>query len=194
MTACTPEMARAGAVSRDRMRAWGWGLRRVAPQTIPSIHRSDEKANWPLVLAGASGRRTLSPRPGARRVRVKVLGRLGAGTGALLLDGVEGGEDPAVPGAAAEVAGDGLAQGQLVGVGPAVQQIVDGHDHPGDAEAALHGALLDEGALDVGQLALGAQTLDGADVAAGRVGGHDAAGGDQDAVHQHRAGAALALL
>src|SRR6266511_1794716 len=92
MTACTPGMARAGAVSMPRIRAWGWGLRRVAPQTMPSVHRSEEKANSPLVLAGASGRRTLSPRPGARRVRVKVLGRLGAGTGALLLDGVEGGE------------------------------------------------------------------------------------------------------
>src|SRR5215216_6556714 len=150
MTACTPEMARAGAVSRDRMRAYGYGLRRVAPQTIPSIHRSEEKANWPLVLAGASGRRTLWPRPGARRLRVKVLGRLGAGTGALLLDGLEGGEDPAVPGAAAQVPGDGLAQRQLVGVGPTVQQVMDGHDHAGDAEAALHGPLLDEGPLDVG--------------------------------------------
>src|SRR5215217_9025823 len=121
MTACTPATRKAGVVSMDRMRAWGWGLRTVAPQTIPSIHRSEEKANWPLVLAGASGRRTLSPRPGAWRVRVKVLGRLGAGTGALLLDGVEGGEDPAVPGAAAQVAGDGLPQGELVGIGPAVQ-------------------------------------------------------------------------
>src|ERR1044071_4720684 len=103
-------MARAGAGSRDRVEAYGCGLRRVAPQTIPSIHRSEEKANSPLVLAGASGRRRLSPRPGARRVRVNVLGRLGAGTGALLLDGAEGGEDPAVSGAAAQVAGDGLPQ------------------------------------------------------------------------------------
>src|ERR671924_870487 len=194
MTACTPEMARAGAVSRDRMRAWGWGLRRVAPQTIPSIHRSEEKANWPLVLAGASGRRTLSPSPGARRLRVKVLGRLGAGTGALLLDGVEGGEDPAVPGAAAQVARDGLAQGELVSVRPAVQQVVDGDDHSGDAEAALDSALLHEGPLDVGQLALGAQPFDRADLAADRVGGQDAAGGDQDPVQHERAGAALALL
>src|SRR5215212_3273803 len=178
MTECTPEMARAGAVSRDRMRAYGYGLRRVAPHTIPSIHRSEEKANWPLVLAGASGRRTLSPSPGARRLRVKVLGRLGAGTGALLLDGVEGGEDPAIAGAAAEVPGDGLAQRQLVSVWPAVQQVVHGDDHPRDAEAALDGALLDEGPLDVGQLALGAQPLDRADVAADGVAGQHAAGGD----------------
>src|SRR5919112_1899480 len=165
MTAWTPEMARAGAGSRARMRAEGWGLRRVAPQTIPSRYRSEEKANCPLVLAGASGRRTLSPRPGARRLRVKVLGRLGAGTGTLLLDGVEGGEDPAVSGTAAEVAGDGLAQRQLVGVRPAVQQVVDGDDHPWDPEAALDGALPDEGPLDVGQLALRAQPFHGADVA-----------------------------
>src|SRR5918999_3515230 len=194
MTAWTPPMARAGAGSRERMRAEGWGLRRVAPQSIPSRYRSEEKANCPLVLAGASGRRTLSPRPGARRLRVKVLGRLGAGTGALLLDGVEGGEDPPVPGAAAEVAGDGLAQGELVGVGPAVEQVVDGHDQPRDAEAALHRPLLDEGPLDVGELAGGAEALDGADVAAGGVGGQHAAGGHQDPVQQHRAGAALALL
>src|SRR5512144_778578 len=106
-------MARAGLVSSDTMRARGCGLRRVEPHTMSSIHMSEEKANWPLVLAGASGRSTLSPRPGARRLRVKVLGRLGAGTGPLLLDGVEGREDPAVSGAAAEVARDGLAQRQL---------------------------------------------------------------------------------
>src|SRR4029453_1182584 len=194
MTAWTPPMARAEAGSRERMRAEGWGLRRVAPHSIRSIHRSEEKANCPLVLAGASGRRTLSPRPGARRLRVKVLGMLGAGTGALLFDGVEGGEDAAVPGAAAEVAGDGLAQGQLVGVGLAVQQVVDGHDHAGDAEAALHRPLLDKGPLDVGQLALWAEPLDGADVAAGGVGGRHTAGRHQHPVQQHRAGAALALL
>src|SRR5215217_2404349 len=156
MTACTPATRKAGVVSMDRMRAWGWGLRTVAPQTIPSIHRSEEKANWPLVLAGASGRRTLSPRPGARRLRVKVLGRLGAGTGALLLDSLEGGEDPAVAGTAAQVPGDGFAQRQLVSVVPTVQQVVHGHNHPGDAEAALDSALLHEGPLDIGQLALGA--------------------------------------
>src|SRR4029453_7576381 len=161
---------------------------------MPSIHRSEEKANSPLVLAGASGRRTLSPRPGARRVRVKVLGRLGAGTGTLLLDGVEGGEDAAVSGAGAEVAGEGLAQRQLVGVRLALQQVVHCHDHPGDAEAALDGALLDEGPLDVGQLTLRAQPLHGADVAAGRVGGQHAARGHQGAVEHYRAGAALALL
>src|SRR4029453_5119707 len=121
MTAGTPPRARAGGGSRGRRRAEGWGLRRVAPHSIRSIHRSEEKANCPLVLAGASGRRTLSPRPGARRLRVKVLGMLGAGTGALLFDGVEGGEDAAVPGAAAEVAGDGSAQGQLGGGGSAVR-------------------------------------------------------------------------
>src|SRR6266511_3471383 len=126
MTACTPATARAGAVSRDRMRAWGCGLRRVAPHTIPSIHRSEENANWPLVFAGASGRSTLSPRPGARRLRVKVLGRLGAGTGALLLDGVaaELGRAPLVGDG-----GGGLA-GQLAEPGHRVRR--GGHRVPVD--------------------------------------------------------------
>jgi hypothetical protein len=38
----TPGMVRAAAVSMLRIRARGWGLRTVAPQSIPSAHRSEE--------------------------------------------------------------------------------------------------------------------------------------------------------
>ena len=38
----TPGMARASAVSMERILALGWGLRTVQPQSIPSAHRSEE--------------------------------------------------------------------------------------------------------------------------------------------------------
>src|SRR5919202_1636953 len=103
MTAWTPCIAAAALVSIERMRAAGWGLRRVRPHSMSSIHRSEEKANSPLTLGTPSGRSTLWPTPGARRVRVKVDGRLGAGMGTLLLDASDGFEDAAVAGAAAQV-------------------------------------------------------------------------------------------
>src|ERR687884_849663 len=96
---------------------------------MPSMNRSEENANSPLTLGGPSGRWTLSPTPGVRRVRVKVAGRLGAGMGALLLGLTEGGEDPAVPGAAAQVPGDGPADLELTGLEVEVDQVGDRHDH-----------------------------------------------------------------
>src|SRR5919204_215037 len=119
-TALTPCIRRAGSMSTERMRAAGCGLRRVRPHSMPSIHRSEEKANWPFTLGIPSGRSTLSPTPGARRPRVKVDGRLGAGMGTLLLDASDGFEDAAVAGAAAQVPGDRLADLQLAGVRPAL--------------------------------------------------------------------------
>src|ERR1700712_3891463 len=142
-------MASAGPMSMLTIRAAGWGLRTVLPQTMLSRWRSEENANSPVTLGGASGRSTLSPRPGARRRRVKVAGRLGAGIGTLLLHLVERGEDAAVAGAAAQVARDRPAHLQLAGGGAAVEQVGERDDHARDAEAALHGALLHERPLHV---------------------------------------------
>ncbi len=47
----------------ERIHADGCGLRSVAPQTMPSSHRSEAYANSPVTLSVASGRRALSPTP-----------------------------------------------------------------------------------------------------------------------------------
>src|SRR5215207_3935955 len=133
MTACTPGTSKAGLVSRWVIRACGNGLRSVFPQSMPSIHRSEENANRPCTLAGASVRNTLSPTPVARRLRVKVEGRLGAGMDPSLLSLAERGEDPAISRAAAQVPGYRLPKLELRGVDVAVEQVVDGHDHARDA-------------------------------------------------------------
>src|SRR6266516_1835712 len=106
---------------------------------MPSMNRSEENANSPFTLGGPSGRRALSPTPRARRLRVKVAGRLGAGMGALLLGLAEGGEDPAVAGAPAQVARDGLPHLHLGRLDVAVEQVGQGDDHAGDAESTLDG-------------------------------------------------------
>ena len=65
---------------------------------------------------------------------------------------------------------------------------------PGRAEAALHGAGVDERLLHVGQHAVGAERLDGHDVAVDGAGGQHQARAHERAVDGDRARAALALL
>src|SRR3954451_24006023 len=108
MTVSTPGIRHAGEGSTRTMRACGWGDRSVAPHSMPSAHRSDEKAKRPWTLATPSGRGGLSPsRPGRAGASVagptRVSATLASPGGALGDDGVDGGEDPAVAGAAAEV-------------------------------------------------------------------------------------------
>lgn len=108
-------------------------------------------------------------------------------------DLAHGVQDTAVAGAAAQVAAQRLAGLQFGGGGVALQEVVEGHRHAGDAETALHGAALGQGALDVGGLSLGGQSLDGAHLAAGGGDAGHQAGGDEPAVDLDVAGAALAL-
>lgn len=68
-----------------------------------------------------------------------------------------------------------------------------GHGHAGDAEAALHGAALGKGPLDVGGFAVGGEPLDGTDLAAGGGRRGHQAGGDEPPVHLDVAGPALTL-
>ena len=128
--------ARAPARSRvQRRRAYGCGLLRVVPQSIPSAHRSDEYANSPFTLGVPSGRPGLAPTPSAGGAR-----RSGAALTPLRLSLAEphGVEDLLVAGAAAEVPGERLAHDRLARVRIALEQVVRGHDQPGRAEAALH--------------------------------------------------------
>ena len=76
----------------------------------------------------------------------------------------------------------------------AVEQGVGGHDQPGRAEPALHGAGVDERPLHVGRRARLGEALDGDDRLVDGAGREHEARADQLAVDEHAARAALALL
>src|SRR4051794_32592197 len=105
-------------------------------------------------------------------------------------------EDAAVAGAAAQVAGEGLADREIVGLRVAVEQVVHGHHQTGRAEPALHRALVHERLLHVRERAalVGLDPFDRDDLAADRRGSELEARADEHAVDQDRARTALALL
>ncbi len=104
-----------------------------------------------------------------------------------VLDGLD---DVDVAGAAAEVAGDRLANLVVGRIGIAFEEGDGGHHHAGRAEAALQAMLLEEALLHRMQDAALLQPLDGADLRAIGLNGEHRAGLGRDAVHEHRAGAA----
>src|SRR5262245_16461229 len=81
-----------------------------------------------------------------------------------LLAGVD---DVGVGPAAAEVARDGRGDVVAGGLRVRVEEDLEGHDHPGGAEAALKRVGLDEGLLDGGETPVLREALDGDDLAAG---------------------------
>src|SRR6266516_3282895 len=106
----------------------------------------------------------------------------------------DGVEDLRVAGAAAEVAGQCLADLVVARARIARQQIRGRDDQARSAEAALDRAGLGEGLLDGVQPAVLAQTFDGHQLVPVRLGGKDEACADELAVQQHGARSALALL
>src|SRR4029079_5453394 len=103
-------------------------------------------------------------------------------------------DDLRVARAAAQVAGDGLADGAVGRLGPAGEERLGGHQHPRRADPALGTACDQERVLQVGQPATGAgETLDGAHDRAVDLAHRDQAAHDGLTVDQHGAGAALAL-
>ena len=103
--------------------------------------------------------------------------------------------DPLIPGAAAQVAGELLADLLLVGVRSTAQERLGRHQEPGGAEAALQRVVLAEGALQRRQLAVGAgQPFNGQQRAAISLDGEHQAGADRFAVELDRAGATDAVL
>src|SRR3990170_4934600 len=110
------------------------------------------------------------------------------------LDGLD---DLRVARAAAEVAGDRLADGLLARVGAGGEERRGGQEHPGRAGAARRPARLEEGRLEGGEdgaLRAGrGQPLDRAHRVAVRLAEGDEAADHRLAVEQHRAGAAFAL-
>ena len=100
-------------------------------------------------------------------------------------------DDLVVAGAAAEVAGDGVADLVLARLRVALQQGDGGHDHPGGADAALQPPLLDEGLLHRVQLPVPGQPLHGGHAAPLGLGGEEQAGGHRAPVQEHGAGPAV---
>src|SRR4030095_3560217 len=73
--------------------------------------------------------------------------------------------DVLVPGAAAQIARDRLADLLLARALAALEERAAGHEHPGGAEAALQRVLLGEAFLDRMELAALLQAFDGAHLA-----------------------------
>jgi len=107
----------------------------------------------------------------------------------------DGAEDVLIARAAAEVAGELLAQLVVRVLDAGVQNLGRGHDEARGAEAALNGGLVHKGLLDVGDLAVRAhEPLERQYVLALGPRGEVEAGVDGLAVDEHVARAALADL
>ena len=194
-TVATPGMRRAGPTSTARMRAEGCAARRARPHNMPSAQRSPLKENSPRTFGPPSGRVALSPMPprGGATVMTGASPVIVIGARA---HGVDRREHAAVARATAEVAAHRLTHLQRRRVGLPLEQVPHGHDEPRRAEPALDRPLVDEGRLQVGELApFGIlHALEGDDLRSGQGCGEHEAGADQLPVHQHRARPALPLL
>ena len=126
-----------------------------------------------------------------RRVPATKRARRGAHRSAASVNGVE---DLLVPGAAAEVSGERLADLVVRRVGTAAQEIGRGDDEARRAEAALHRARVGERLLHRVQGAIAAEALDRDDVVPVGLRGEDEARAHELAVEEDGARAALALL
>ncbi len=104
----------------------------------------------PVTLATASGRgRSVPARLAGPRWMAAHAGGGDRLTGAQRIGGgLDGADDGGVPGAAAQGILEGIPDLRFGGVGVALQQGVGGHQLAGDAETALHRAVLDEGLLE----------------------------------------------
>ena len=116
---------------------------------------------------------------------------LGRSAGGLPPDRVH---DRLVARAPAQVPGQRLPDLRVRRTGAAVEQVVGGDDQPRGAEAALHGAALEERLLHRVEILLRREPLHGGDLAPLRLSGGDEARTRRHAVEVHGAGSAFALL
>src|SRR4029077_8840932 len=110
---------------------------------------------WPMPQTSAEVRRGCMAPPLLSRVGAQLLGRV--------LDGFD---DVDIAGAAAEIAGDRLADLRLARIGVLLQEGVAGQHHAGRAVAALEAMLLPEAFLDRMELAVLGEPFDGHHLAA----------------------------
>src|SRR3954453_7192085 len=173
-TAMTPGRVFAADVSIDLIRAWAYGLRRMAMWAIPVSLMSSRKRPLPVMKRGSSVRLTEVPRTSAVIVRLlrRCAGRRGRGRGrrGACPDRGRGladrRDDVLVARAAAVVALDRVADLVIRRIGVAGEEVRGGHDHAGRAEPALKAVLLPERRLERVELLAVGEALDRADGAA----------------------------
>src|SRR6516225_8503711 len=102
-------------------------------------------------------------------------------------------DDFRVGGAAAQIAGEIIADAIIVGIGIFVEQLLDHQYEAGGAETALEGAVLDEGLLDRIEIAVPVEGFDGLDPGAVGEGGEIEAARHRAAVDDDGATAAQPL-
>src|ERR1700694_5297543 len=107
---------------------------------IPGRTKSSVYLAWPVIRRGSSRRLILEPK--MRDAMAALCLRLHPLCGVL-----DRGHDVLVPGAAAQVALQPVANLRLGGSRVSREQVAAGHDHSGGAEAALQAVLLPERVL-----------------------------------------------
>src|SRR2546427_160234 len=145
----TPGSTRARLVSILTMRAWACGLRRSLACSRPRGLRSATYCTWPVTFSGPSGRGMESPTPLTSRVVFIVVAMDSSppgGRGAR--DFGDRGQHLRVAGAAAQVAGDSVADLFFGRVWILGEQRRRRHQHPRDAEATLRHAKSHERVLE----------------------------------------------
>src|SRR5688572_31278412 len=178
-TRCTPGCALAFSVLTSAMSAWGWGDRSRRMCSMRGSTISSAKRVSPVTLARPSTRRRGLPMtfmvhpPGGFLDRFEYL---------------------LVPGAAAQIAGDRLADRLARRGRVALEERLGRHQAAGRAVAALGGPEVGEGRLQGMEPGAARQAFDRLDAAALAFEHQHDAGELRLAVHQHGAGAALAEL
>src|SRR5262245_25593586 len=132
---------------------------------------------------------TMAPRPAVKSRRVR--NAFMSGPPHLVGRAQDGGNDPVVGAAAAEIAVEAGADVLFARPRIGVEQRLGRHDHAVAAVAALGGLLGDEGALQRARLFDCPQALDGGDLGVTQRGDRGHARAGRLAVDQHRAGTAL---
>ena len=195
-TAATFGCASARDVSIETMRACAYGLRRIAPCTMPGRRMSSRYVPLPR-MKRASSLRFRRPKPIGRSVLA--LGRFS--TVAMLRPPVSRRlrtRRPSAPRrrcscsrAAADRARDSRTDLVVGRIRVLVEQRARRHQHPRRAEAALQRVRLVEAHLHRIELTVDLERLDGADLVSLAHHGEDRAGLDRLAVHLHDARAAV---
>src|SRR5262247_4462602 len=170
MTARTPGSALARLVSMRTMRACACGLRSSLACRRPRGLMSATYCTRPVTFSGPSGRGIDSPTPLTSRV-VFMVDMSGAPGDGRLGGLANGGDHLGVTRAPAEIARDAVADLLLGRLRILGEEGGGGHEHAGDAEAALGHAVTDEGVLQRMEDAVHAQALDGGDGTAARLHG-----------------------
>src|SRR5262245_13080508 len=194
------------------MRACANGLRTMAPNSMPGSLMSSTYWPWPRMNLASSLRSSEVPMPcslssrsfssfmspmtvlrcACRWRRRAASGRRGGLCGGELLGcRLHGLDDVLVPGAAAQVARDPVADLLLARVGVLLQQPVGARDHPWRAVAALQAVLLVECLLQRVQHAALLEAFDRQHVGAVALHCQHRARLDRHAVDVNRAGAAV---